>query len=222
MTVYVHRLASSHLIPINFPGTAIFARFTKKESEHHPACSCFCISTSAQIHISATHLNIPIILLVVCGVLNPSTAQDVRSDCFCAGQHCLYQVCPSPHLFLFITTFLRLSSPTWSSTSHHRHMVTCSSLTSIRYWGKRDTNLILPTNSSLSVTLDQDHLRSTTTSRADSSFSGGDRLWLNGKEEVIKENGRMWVCLKELKACRKEIEDENESLPKVSITHLTF
>ncbi|KAH9920126.1 GHMP kinase, partial [Fomitopsis serialis] len=35
----------------------------------------------------------------------------------------------------------------------------------IKYWGKRDTKLILPTNSSLSVTLDQDHLRSTTTSR---------------------------------------------------------
>jgi len=34
----------------------------------------------------------------------------------------------------------------------------------IKYWGKRDTELILPTNSSLSVTLDQDNLRSTTTS----------------------------------------------------------
>jgi diphosphomevalonate decarboxylase len=84
-----------------------------------------------------------------------------------------------------------------------------------RYWGKRDTSLILPTNSSLSVTLDQDHLRSTTTSRADPSFEGGDRLWLNGKEEDIKQGGRLWVCIKELRKWRKEQEDKDGSLPNV-------
>lgn len=84
-----------------------------------------------------------------------------------------------------------------------------------RYWGKRDTRLILPTNSSLSVTLDQDHLRSTTTSRADASFEAGDRLWLNGKEEVIKEGGRLAVCIKELRGWRKEMEDKEKDLPKV-------
>lgn len=84
-----------------------------------------------------------------------------------------------------------------------------------RYWGKRDTRLILPTNSSLSVTLDQDHLRSTTTSRADASFETGDRLWLNGKEEAIKEGGRLAVCIKELREWRKEMEDKQKDLPKV-------
>jgi diphosphomevalonate decarboxylase len=84
-----------------------------------------------------------------------------------------------------------------------------------RYWGKRDTKLILPTNSSLSVTLDQDHLRSTTTSRADESFSK-DRLWLNGKEEVIKEGGRLHTCIKELRAWRAEEESKQANLPKVS------
>lgn len=84
-----------------------------------------------------------------------------------------------------------------------------------RYWGKRDTRLILPTNSSLSVTLDQDHLRSTTTSRADASFEAGDRLWLNGKEEAIKEGGRLAVCIKELRGWRKEVEDKEKDLPKV-------
>ncbi|WVW84525.1 diphosphomevalonate decarboxylase [Kwoniella bestiolae CBS 10118] len=86
----------------------------------------------------------------------------------------------------------------------------------IKYWGKRNTKLILPTNSSLSVTLDQDHLRSTTTSRADESFEKGDRLWLNGKEETVKEDGRLGVCIKELRNWRKVEEDKDGSLPKLS------
>ncbi|KAK8858475.1 diphosphomevalonate decarboxylase [Kwoniella newhampshirensis] len=86
----------------------------------------------------------------------------------------------------------------------------------IKYWGKRDTKLILPTNSSLSVTLDQDHLRSTTTSRADPSFEAGDKLWLNGKEDVIKEGGRLWVCIKEMRAWRKELEEKDSTGPPLS------
>ncbi|KAJ7044128.1 GHMP kinase [Mycena alexandri] len=86
----------------------------------------------------------------------------------------------------------------------------------IKYWGKRDTKLILPTNSSLSVTLDQDHLRSTTTSRADPSFEK-DRLWLNGVEEDIKTGGRMATCISEMKRMRKElVEDVDASAPPLS------
>ncbi|KAJ6584990.1 mevalonate pyrophosphate decarboxylase [Mycena capillaripes] len=86
----------------------------------------------------------------------------------------------------------------------------------IKYWGKRDTKLILPTNSSLSVTLDQDHLRSTTTSRADPSFEK-DRLWLNGVEEDIKSGGRMATCISEMKRLRKElVEDVDASAPPLS------
>ena|SRR5258708_6155465 len=83
-----------------------------------------------------------------------------------------------------------------------------------RYWGKRDTKLILPTNSSLSVTLDQDHLRSTTTSRADASFTS-DRLWLNGNEDEIKHGGRLSVCITEMKRLRVEYEGANPNEPKV-------
>lgn len=83
-----------------------------------------------------------------------------------------------------------------------------------RYWGKRDIKLILPTNSSLSVTLDQDHLRSTTTSRADPSFEK-DRLWLNGVEEEIKDGGRMATCISEMKRLRKTIESKSSNEPKV-------
>ncbi|THH12460.1 hypothetical protein EW146_g7671 [Bondarzewia mesenterica] len=84
----------------------------------------------------------------------------------------------------------------------------------IKYWGKRDTKLNLPTNSSLSVTLDQDHLRSTTTSRADPSFER-DRLWLNGKEEEIKEGSRLAICISEMKRLRREME-KNSNEPKLS------
>ncbi|KDR67556.1 hypothetical protein GALMADRAFT_258221 [Galerina marginata CBS 339.88] len=86
----------------------------------------------------------------------------------------------------------------------------------IKYWGKRDTKLILPTNSSLSVTLDQDHLRSTTTSRADPSFEH-DQLWLNGKVDEIKAGGRLATCISEMKRLRKElVEDKSPNEPKLS------
>ncbi|KAI0305618.1 Diphosphomevalonate decarboxylase [Multifurca ochricompacta] len=85
----------------------------------------------------------------------------------------------------------------------------------IKYWGKRDTKLILPTNSSLSVTLDQDHLRSTTTSRADPSFDK-DKLWLNGKEESIQPGGRLSTCISEMKRLRASLELQNSDLPKLS------
>ncbi|EEB95676.1 hypothetical protein MPER_05313 [Moniliophthora perniciosa FA553] len=86
----------------------------------------------------------------------------------------------------------------------------------IKYWGKRDTKLILPTNSSLSVTLSQDHLRSTTTSRADASFEK-DRLWLNGKEEEIKPGSRTETCIREMRALRKaQVEDKDPNAPKLS------
>lgn len=86
---------------------------------------------------------------------------------------------------------------------------------STRYWGKRDTKLILPTNSSLSVTLDQDHLRSTTTSRADPTFER-DQLWLNGKEDEIKPGSRLATCIAEMKRLRREtVEDKHPTAPKV-------
>eukprot|EP00897_Mesotaenium_endlicherianum_P004326 jgi/Mesen1/3921/ME000209S02931 len=55
-----------------------------------------------------------------------------------------------------------------------------SNIAVIKYWGKRNNELILPLNSSLSVTLDPDHLAATTTVAVSESFKE-DRLWLNGK-----------------------------------------
>jgi diphosphomevalonate decarboxylase len=82
-----------------------------------------------------------------------------------------------------------------------------------RYWGKRDVPRILPTNSSLSVTLDQDHLSATTTARADPSFVE-DTLWLNGTKEVIKPGGRTAVCIEELRRLRAVAEGADRELPK--------
>ncbi|GAA5914155.1 hypothetical protein JCM6882_004941 [Rhodosporidiobolus microsporus] len=90
----------------------------------------------------------------------------------------------------------------------------------VKYWGKRNTSLILPTNSSLSVTLDQDHLRSLTSARAihKEGAGGKDRLWLNGEEEEIQEGGRTARCLSEMRQLRKQVESANPSLPP--LTHL--
>ena len=65
------------------------------------------------------------------------------------------------------------------------------------------------------MTLDQNHLRSTTTSRADPSFEH-DQLWLNGKVDEIKAGGRLATCIAEMKRLRKEMEDKSPNEPKVS------
>lgn len=66
-------------------------------------------------------------------------------------------------------------------------MVTAQTPTNIaviKYWGKRDETLILPVNDSISVTLDPNHLCTTTTVAVSPSFQQ-DRMWLNGKVKLI-------------------------------------
>jgi len=77
----------------------------------------------------------------------------------------------------------------------------------IKYWGKRSVALNLPTNSSLSVTLHQDQLCTTTTAHASAEFTS-DRLWLNGKEEEIKAGGRTDTCIGEMKRLRRQMEEQ--------------
>ncbi|XP_038662382.1 diphosphomevalonate decarboxylase [Scyliorhinus canicula] len=79
-------------------------------------------------------------------------------------------------------------------------LVTCTApvnIAVIKYWGKRNEELILPINSSLSVTLHQDQLKSTTTVAASRDFKE-DRIWLNGKEENIN-HPRLQSCLREIR-----------------------
>ncbi|XP_042294278.1 diphosphomevalonate decarboxylase isoform X2 [Sceloporus undulatus] len=83
---------------------------------------------------------------------------------------------------------------------HPQTMVTCTApvnIAVVKYWGKRDEQLILPINSSLSVTLHQDQLKTTTTAAISRDFTE-DRLWLNGKEEDIG-HPRLQSCLREIR-----------------------
>jgi diphosphomevalonate decarboxylase len=84
--------------------------------------------------------------------------------------------------------------------------VTCSApvnIAVIKYWGKRDTKLLLPTNSSLSLTLSQDDLRSTTTVRA-LRTKQPDVLYLNGDKESWSK--RLLAVIEAARTSRKVIE----------------
>ncbi|KAI1136796.1 Diphosphomevalonate decarboxylase [Hypoxylon sp. FL0543] len=85
----------------------------------------------------------------------------------------------------------------------------------VKYWGKRDPKLNLPTNSSLSVTLSQADLRTLTTATCSASYQGEDSLTLNGEPSDIT-GARTQACLRELRARRAALEAENPSLPKLS------
>ncbi|KAI0452956.1 diphosphomevalonate decarboxylase [Xylaria acuta] len=85
----------------------------------------------------------------------------------------------------------------------------------VKYWGKRDAKLNLPTNSSLSVTLSQADLRTLTTATCSSSYTGEDSLTLNGAPSDIS-GARTQACLRELRALRIALEEKDESLPKLS------
>ncbi|XP_028410104.1 diphosphomevalonate decarboxylase-like [Dendronephthya gigantea] len=84
--------------------------------------------------------------------------------------------------------------------------ITCTApvnLAVIKYWGKRDEDLILPVNSSLSVTLSQEQLCVTTTVATSPNFTS-DRVWLNGSENLIKDFPRIQKVLQLVREeCRK-------------------
>lgn len=64
-----------------------------------------------------------------------------------------------------------------------------SNIAIIKYWGKRDEDLILPTNSSISFTMDEQ--LSTTTSVKFSKVLKSDKLILDGKQATEKESKRV-------------------------------
>ncbi|KAG8447329.1 hypothetical protein GDO86_014699, partial [Hymenochirus boettgeri] len=87
--------------------------------------------------------------------------------------------------------------------------VTCTApvnIAVIKYWGKRNEDLILPINSSLSVTLHQDQLKTTTTAAASREFTE-DRIWLNGKEDNI-HHPRLQACLREIRRLARKRRNE--------------
>jgi len=84
-----------------------------------------------------------------------------------------------------------------------------------RYWGKRDTKLNLPTNSSISVTLSQSDLRTLTTASCSATYPDGDSLTLNNEPSDIT-GARTQACFRELRARRARLEEADSSLPKLA------
>ncbi|XP_015984976.2 diphosphomevalonate decarboxylase [Rousettus aegyptiacus] len=84
----------------------------------------------------------------------------------------------------------------------------------IKYWGKRDEDLILPINSSLSVTLHQDQLKTTTTAVISKDFTE-DQIWLNGQKVDI-EHPRIQACLREIRhlARKQRSADDKDPLSR--------
>ncbi|XP_068616908.1 diphosphomevalonate decarboxylase [Brachionichthys hirsutus] len=101
------------------------------------------------------------------------------------------------------------------------NVVTCSApvnIAVIKYWGKRHEELILPINSSLSVTLHQDQMKTTTTVATSRSFLE-DRIWLNGVEEDVT-HPRLQSCLREIRRlARKRRNDCDPNLDSTSLSH---
>ncbi|KAF6814474.1 diphosphomevalonate decarboxylase [Colletotrichum sojae] len=85
----------------------------------------------------------------------------------------------------------------------------------VKYWGKRDPKLNLPTNSSLSVTLSQSDLRTLTTASCSAAYTDGDSLILNGEASDIS-GARTQACFRELRARRAALEAANTALPNLS------
>lgn len=85
----------------------------------------------------------------------------------------------------------------------------------IKYWGKRDPKLNLPTNSSLSVTLSQSDLRTHTTASCSASYPQEDSLLLNGAPQDVS-GARTQACFRELRALRTQLETSDPSLPKLA------
>ncbi|NXK09225.1 MVD1 decarboxylase, partial [Herpetotheres cachinnans] len=100
-------------------------------------------------------------------------------------------------------------------------VVTCTApvnIAVIKYWGKRDNDLILPINSSLSVTLHQDQLKTTTTAAASRDFTE-DRLWLNGEEADVG-HPRLQACLREVRRlARKRRGGSTEDAAPLSLSY---
>lgn len=101
-----------------------------------------------------------------------------------------------------------------ASETYHATMTAPVNIATLKYWGKRDKDLNLPTNSSISVTLSQNDLRTLTTAACSPQFES-DTLWINGNTQSL-ETPRSLQVLADLRALRSEVESSDASLPKLS------
>ncbi|KAL6478794.1 hypothetical protein MHYP_G00122270 [Metynnis hypsauchen] len=106
------------------------------------------------------------------------------------------------------------------TSSQNVTIITCTApvnIAVIKYWGKRHEELILPINSSLSVTLHQDQLKTTTTVACSRHFQE-DRIWLNGKEEDINQP-RIQSCLREIRRLARKRRSDEDPSNDISLAH---
>ncbi|XP_018335480.1 diphosphomevalonate decarboxylase [Agrilus planipennis] len=88
-------------------------------------------------------------------------------------------------------------------------------IATIKYWGKRDDDLILPLNDSFSATLSLEDMCAKTTVMI-SPYLLENKFWLNGKEENM-DNPRLSNCLKALKDRLNKENSEEVSSWKIHI-----
>ena len=96
-----------------------------------------------------------------------------------------------------------MSAATASSTGQTVTVISPINIAFIKYWGKTDEDLIIPTNDSFSITLSTNKFR-TKTSVVAGDFAS-DKLWLNGEEEELGSSGRLANVLA---AVRKTLPEE--------------
>eukprot|EP00736_Rhodelphis_marinus_P014318 Rmarinus@m.20945 len=82
----------------------------------------------------------------------------------------------------------------------------------VKYWGKRDETLVLPVNSSISITLDPDLMCSKTTVTVSTELQKHE-VWLNGRPQDIGSNKRLQrlldQCMCSSKSHAKIISENN-------------
>jgi diphosphomevalonate decarboxylase len=142
----------------------------------------------------AFKLSAAIPITIIGGFAEPSQPKENQLFCW-----------PAPRQLLAASG---MEDPTFS--------VTVSSPTNIaliKYWGKRDSKLNLPINSSVSVTLNQRDLRTVTTVTASPAYEK-DRLWLNGVEEDVSASKRLQAVFREVRKRAGELRD-----PKTGEVH---
>lgn len=127
---------------------------------------------------------------------------------------------PPPIPYPFFPPLLRVYTSQTLTTANMSEIYRASTtapvnIAVIKYWGKRDAKLNLPTNSSLSVTLSQNDLRTHTTASCSSSYPAEDSLLLNGKPQDVS-GARTQACFRELRALRKEVEAKDSNAPKLA------
>ena len=84
-------------------------------------------------------------------------------------------------------------------------MITCTApvnIAVVKYWGKRDEQLILPINDSVSVSLSSAQMHAKTSVMAGEGLSK-DRLWLNGEEQELSGEGRLGGCLRAVREAKE-------------------